>query len=92
VVDGTAIVAIVVLDAVIGFVQEYRAEQAVAALARLTAPKARVVRDGHAAVVSAAVVRSDLLLLDAGDRVAADARLLDATALRTSKAPLARES
>jgi Ca2+-transporting ATPase len=58
VVDGVAILAIVVLNAVIGFFQEYRAEQTVAALARLTAPKARVVRDGHAEIIAATVVRA----------------------------------
>jgi magnesium-transporting ATPase (P-type) len=64
VVDGMAILAIVLLNAIIGFFQEYRAERAVAALARLTAPRARVVRDGHAAVVPAAdIVPGDLLLL-----------------------------
>src|SRR6266568_6128516 len=93
VVDGMAILAIVVLNAVIGFFQEYRAEQAVAALARLTAPRARVVRDGHAAVIAAAeIVRGDIVLLDAGDLVAADARLVEASALRTSEAPLTGES
>jgi P-type Ca2+ transporter type 2C len=93
VVDGLAIVAIVVLNAVIGFLQEYRAERAVAALARLTAPRARVVRGGHTAVVAAAeVVRGDMLLLDAGDLVAADACLLTAAALRTNEAPLTGES
>src|SRR6266567_189751 len=51
-----------VLNGLIGFFQEYRAEQAVAALARLTAPRARVVRDGHAEIVAATeVVRGDLL-------------------------------
>ena len=93
VVDGIAIVAIVVLNAVIGFFQEYRAEQAVAALAHLTAPRARVVRDGHAVVIPAAeVVRGDILLLDAGDLVAADACLIAAAALRTNEAPLTGES
>jgi Ca2+-transporting ATPase len=93
VVDGMAILTIVVLNAVIGFFQEYRAEQAVAALARLTAPRARVVRDGHAAVIAAAeIVRGDMVLLDAGDLVAADARLVEASALRTSEAPLTGES
>lgn len=68
VVDGSAILAIVLVNAVIGFFQEYRAERAVAALARLTAPRARVVRGGHADVIAASeVVRGDLLLLDAGD-------------------------
>src|SRR5215471_17999361 len=93
VVDSLAILAIVMLNAVLGFCQEYRAERAVVALARLTAPRARVVRGGHAAEVAAAeVVRGDVLLLDAGDLVAADARLLDAAALRTSEAPLTGES
>jgi len=93
VVDGIAILAIVVLNAVIGFFQEYRAEQAVAALARLTAPRARVVRDGHAEVIATSeVVRGDILLLDAGDLVAADARLVEASALRTNEAPLTGES
>jgi len=93
VVDGVAILAIVVLNALIGFFQEYNAEQAVAALARFTAPKARVVRDGHADIIAAtAVVRGDVLLLDAGDLVAADARLVNASALRTNEAPLTGES
>ena len=93
VVDGIAILAIVLLNAVIGFLQEYRSEQAVAALARLTAPRARVVRDGHAEVIAAAeVVCGDLLLLDAGDLVAADARLVAAAMLRTNEASLTGES
>jgi Ca2+-transporting ATPase len=93
VVDSVAILAIVVLNAVLGFCQEYRAERAVVALGRLTAPRARVVRGGHAAEIAAAeVVCGDVLLLDAGDLVAADACLLDAAALRTSEAPLTGES
>jgi len=93
VVDGIAILAIVLLNTVIGFLQEYRAEQSVAALARLTAPRARVVRGGRAEVLAAAeVVCGDLLLLDAGDLVAADARLVAAAMLRTNEAPLTGES
>src|SRR5215510_872902 len=93
VVDGIAILAIVVLNAVLGFLQEYRAERAVAALARLTAPRARVVRGGHTEVIAAAdIVRGDIVLLDAGDLVAADACLVDASALRTNEAPLTGES
>jgi Ca2+-transporting ATPase len=91
--DGIAILAIVILNAAIGFFQEYRAEQAVAALARLAAPRARVVRAGHAEVIAAAaIVPGDVLLLEAGDLVAADARLVEASALRTSEAPLTGES
>ncbi|MBY0275849.1 cation-translocating P-type ATPase [Candidatus Binatia bacterium] len=93
VIDGGAIVAIVILNAVIGFFQEYRAEQAVAALARMAAPRARVVRDARAEVVASRdIVRGDLLLIDAGDLVAADARLVDASVLRTNEAPLTGES
>jgi Ca2+-transporting ATPase len=92
-IDGIAIIAIVVLNAVIGFFQEYRAERAAAAVARLTAPRAKVVRDGQATLIAAAeVVRGDVLLLEAGDLVAADARLVEASALRVNEAPLTGES
>ena len=93
VLDGAAILAILVLNGAIGFAQEYRSERAVAALAKLSAPSARVVRGGSAAVVQAReVVRGDLLLLDAGDLVAADARLVEAAVLRTNEAALTGES
>jgi Ca2+-transporting ATPase len=92
-IDGSAILAIVILNAIIGFFQEYRTEKAAAALARLAAPKARVVRGGHAAVIAAAeIVQGDVLLLEAGDLVAADARLIEASALRANEAPLTGES
>jgi Ca2+-transporting ATPase len=92
-IDGGAILAIVILNAIIGFFQEYRAEKAAAALALLAAPRARVIRDGHAAVVAAAeIVGGDILLLEAGDLVAADARLLEAAQLRANEAPLTGES
>jgi Ca2+-transporting ATPase len=92
-VDGIAIIAIVILNATVGFVQEYRAEQAVAALSQLTAPRARVIRDGHSRVVPAAqIVRGDLLVLAEGDLVAADARLIEAAMLRINEAPLTGES
>jgi Ca2+-transporting ATPase len=65
--DAIAIFAIVVLNAIVGFIQEYRAEQAVAALARMASPRARVIRDGRGEVLAAAqVVPGDLLLLDEG--------------------------
>src|SRR5215475_681386 len=93
VVDGLAILAIVLLNAVLGFVQECRAERAVSALARLTAPRARVVRGGHADIIAAAdIVRGDIVLLDAGDLVAADARLVEAAVLHANEAPLTGES
>jgi Ca2+-transporting ATPase len=92
-VDGVAILAIVLLNAAIGFLQEFRAERAVAALARLTAPRARVIRDGTSSLIPAReVVPGDVLVLDAGDLVAADARLLEASSLRASEASLTGES
>ncbi|QPK65584.1 cation-translocating P-type ATPase [Methylomonas sp. LL1] len=93
VIDGIAIIAIVILNAVIGFLQEYRAEKAAAALARLTAPHCRVIRDGHSLVIiTSEVVPGDLLLLEAGDLIAADARLIQASVLRVNEAPLTGES
>jgi Ca2+-transporting ATPase len=91
--DGIAIISIVVLNAVIGFFQEFRAEKAAASLARLAAPKARVMRSGHTEVCAAAeVVSGDVLLLEAGDLVAADARLVDASSLRANEVSLTGES
>jgi Ca2+-transporting ATPase len=92
-VDAIAIGAIVLINALVGFFQEYRAERAVLALRAMTAPRARVLRDGHALVIAAAeVVPGDLLLLDAGDVVAADAKLVEANALSTNEAALTGES
>jgi Ca2+-transporting ATPase len=92
-VDGSAILAIIILNALIGFAQEYRSERAAAALARLSAPGARVARDGGAVVVPAReVVRGDILVLDAGDLIAADARLIEAASLRANEASLTGES
>jgi len=92
-VDGIAIIAIVILNAVIGFFQEYRAEKAAAALAHLTAPHCRVLRGGHSVVVTATeIVPGDILLLEGGDLVAADARLIQASVLRINEAPLTGES
>ncbi|WPB77828.1 cation-translocating P-type ATPase [Archangium violaceum] len=91
--DAVAIGAIVVLNALIGFLQEYKAEQALLALRSMTAPRARVMRDGYAVQLpSAEVVPGDVLLLEAGDVVAADARLLEAHALATNEAALTGES
>lgn len=91
--DAIAIMAIVLINAAVGFVQEYRAEQAVRALRAMTAPRARVRRDGVQCLVAATeVVPGDLLLLEAGDVVAADASLEEAHALTVNEAPLTGES
>jgi Ca2+-transporting ATPase len=92
-VDAIAILAIVVLNAVIGFYQEYSAEKSIAALRKMTAPRAKVLRDGNVTVMPAAeVVPGDILELEAGDLVAADARVLEASSLRCVESALTGES
>jgi Ca2+-transporting ATPase len=91
--DTIAIAAIVLLNAVVGFVQEYRAERAMEALKAMAAPTATVLRDGRTAVVPAAdVVPGDVVLLEAGRVVPADLRLLEAANLRVEEAALTGES
>ena len=91
--DSIAIVVIVVLNAVIGFIQEYRAEKTMAALRRLGAPHARVLRDGQVADIAARdLVPGDLVLLEAGNIVPADLRLVEAARLKVQEAALTGES
>ena len=91
--DAIAIVAILLLNAILGFVQERRAEEAVAALRAMAAPQARVLRDGAwAARDAAALVAGDVVRLEAGDIVPADLRLLEAVQLRVAEAALTGES
>ena len=92
-VDAIVVAAVVVLNALLGHVQESRAEAAAAALARLTTVMASVLRDGQAQrVPSAELVPGDVLLLAEGDAVGADARLLHAATLRVQEASLTGES
>jgi len=91
--DAAAIFVIVLLNGVLGFLQEYRAEQSLAALKRLAAPTARVLRDGLERVVPAAeLVPGDVVLLADGDRVPADGRLIAAHALAVDESLLTGES
>lgn len=91
--DSIAIGSIVIINGLVGFFQEYRAERAVLALRSMTAPRARVLRGGRPAVIPASdVVVGDVLLLEEGDIVAADAKLLSANLLATNEAPLTGES
>ncbi len=91
--DAIAIAVILLLNGVVGFVQEWRAESAIAALAAMSAPRARVRRDGHDVLVAAAeVVVGDVLVLEAGDVVAADARVRRAHDLEAMEALLTGES
>jgi Ca2+-transporting ATPase len=92
-VEATAIMAIVVLNAVLGIVQEQRAEEALAALKRLAAPDAQVLRDGRRQVVPARdLVPGDIVFLEAGNYIPADLRLLEAVNLRVEEASLTGES
>ena len=93
VVDAIAILAIVVLNAVIGFYQEFNAEKSIAALKKMTAPQAKVRRDGQVTSIPASgIVAGDILALEAGDLVAADARLLEAASLKCIESALTGES
>ena len=92
-VEAIAISVIVLFAVLLGFVQEFRAEMAIEALREMAAPLAKVIRDGAEIVVNASeLVPGDVVLLAAGDRVPADARLLQSNNLRTDEASLTGES
>lgn len=93
VVDAMAILSIVFLNAVIGFYQEYSAERSIAALRKMTAPMAKVRRNGSIRNIAAAqIVRGDLVEFESGDLIPADARLVEASDLRCVEAALTGES
>ena len=91
--EALAIFAVVLLNAAMGYVQESRAEAAVAALRAMSAAHASVVRGGERRRVNAAeIVPGDVILIEEGDTIAADARLIESTALQTAEAALTGES
>lgn len=91
--ETITILAIVILNAVLGYVQEHRAEQAVAALQAMSAPTARVIRGGEQKTIPAReVVVGDLLLIEEGDTLPADARVIESIALRVGESALTGES
>jgi P-type Ca2+ transporter type 2C len=91
--EAIVIGAIVVLAALLGFVQEYRAERAIEALGRMAAPTATVLRNGEEVDVPARqLVPGDVMLLHAGDRASADARLVEAVNLQVEESALTGES
>jgi magnesium-transporting ATPase (P-type) len=92
-VDAIVILAVVVINAAIGFVQEGRAEQALDAIRAMIDPRATVIRDGHRLTIAAEdIVPGDIVVLEAGDRVPADLRLLRQRSLRIAEAALTGES
>lgn len=91
--DAAAILAIVIVNAIMGYVQEARAEASLASLSQLTAPRTTVLRDGELITIRAEeLVPGDVVQLESGDRVPADIRLLAATTLATNESPLTGES
>ncbi len=91
--DAGVILFVVVFNTILGVIQEWRAEQALAALSKLTAPKARVLRDGQSQLVEARdVVPGDVVILETGVRVPADARLIDSEDLQVDESALTGES
>ncbi|MBI2319110.1 MAG: cation-translocating P-type ATPase, partial [Betaproteobacteria bacterium] len=92
-VDSVAIMFIVALNAVVGVIQESKAEQALAALKKMSAPNAQVIRDGHQVTVpSRELVGGDMVLLEAGNYVPADMRLVQSINLKIEEASLTGES
>jgi Ca2+-transporting ATPase len=92
-IDAAVIMVIVLLNAVLGFAQESRAEQAMRALKKMSAPTAKVIRLGAEEIVPAGeLVRGDVIVVEAGDLVSADSRLLTSANLRTDESSLTGES
>ena len=92
-IDASAIMSIVLLNAILGIVQERRAEEALAALKKLAAPEAHIMRDGHRTSVPAReLVPGDIVYLEAGNHIPADVRLLEAVNLQVEEASLTGES
>ncbi|WP_428641823.1 cation-transporting P-type ATPase [Roseibium sp.] len=92
-VDTGVILAVIIVNAIIGFIQEGRAEQAMNAIRSMLAPRSAVMRDGRRQSVDAAeLVPGDIVLVEAGDRVPADLRLIEARGLKAEEAILTGES
>ncbi|MGN1480315.1 cation-translocating P-type ATPase [Porcipelethomonas sp.] len=91
--DAATIIAIVLLNAVLGFIQEYRTEKTLEALADMTAPTAKVIRDGkHKTIPAAELVPGDLVEMEAGDKIPADCVILECSGMYTDEAMLTGES
>lgn len=92
-VDATAIGVIVVLNGLLGFFQEFRADKSLAALRKMATPFSKVIRDGELQTIpSEKIVSGDLILIEAGDRIPADGRIIQSIELSTQEAALTGES
>ena len=91
--EAIVILAIVILNAMLGFIQESRAEKSVRALMALAAPESTVIRDGdRQRIATHEIVPGDIVLVEAGDKIPADSRLIEVANLKTDEAPLTGES
>ncbi|GLX68387.1 calcium-translocating P-type ATPase, SERCA-type [Paenibacillus glycanilyticus] len=91
--DAVTIVAIIVINAVLGFIQEFRAEKSLSALKELSAPTAKVIRNGEQLMIAAKeLVQGDIILLESGDRIPADIRLIEANSCYAEESALTGES
>ncbi|MBT4935628.1 calcium-translocating P-type ATPase, SERCA-type [Candidatus Woesearchaeota archaeon] len=92
-IDAIVIGIIIVLNAILGFIQEYRAEKSIEALRKMASLKAKVLRDGkEIKIESKFVVPGDIIILETGDKIPADARLIEIHTLETQEGPLTGES
>src|SRR5215813_5246666 len=92
-VDASIIFGVVILNALLGFVQEGKAERALDSIRNMLSAEARTIRDGETRMISAAeLVPGDIVLLESGDKVPADLRLAEVKNLRTEEAALTGES
>jgi len=90
--DAITIVIIVLINAVLGFIQEYKSEKSLEALTKLSSPKSLVKRDGkHREIISSQLVPGDVIILNSGDKVAADARLVESSGLQIDESILTGE-
>ena len=91
--DALTIIIIVVINAILGFIQEYRTEKTLESIKAIAAPTAKVIRDGKQTTISAEeTVRGDIVLLEAGDKIPADCRILQAMSLECDESALTGES
>ena len=92
-IEAVAIFGIVLLNAILGFVQEFKAEKAIEALKKMSAPEAKVIRDGEEQKILAKyLVPGDVIFLEAGDIVASDSRIIEESSLQLDEASLTGES
>ncbi len=92
-IDAIVILVIVILNALMGFTQEYKAEKALETLKKMAAPHARVLRNGHTRLIPASkLVPGDILVLETGDKIPADARIIENVSLQVNEAVLTGES